>query len=164
MKTNTPLKILSYLPLLFLALSLLCAGDAEARRHRHHKHRWKRAANGNCASYSWMPKAKSVPGGRQANSRVPHMTKAIQGYLAALNAKGCGLMVNSTFRSCFINRKVGGMQKSRHLCGSAADTTGCSKPIARSVCSSKGFHYIEEGRGKFPHCQVEALCNSLSHD
>jgi hypothetical protein len=153
---TTPSRL--FLCLATLACVSLVAADAEGRTPRYRR----RPNLSQCQSYSWRPKAKSVPGGRAANPRVPLMTNSIHNYLTLLNARGCGLTVQSTFRDCVTNSSVGGAQKSRHLCGAGADTAGCSKPIARSTCSRAGLHYIEEGSGKFPHCQIDTFCNRIN--
>lgn len=158
-------KFLSVLCLFTVLLAGLHSGDAEAKRKKNRTPRFQRANNSSqCSSYSWRPSAKSVPSGRAANSRVPYMTNKVHAYLTALNARGCGLTVQSTYRDCVTNRNVGGVQKSRHLCGSGADTSGCSKRIAAAVCAQQGMTYIEEGRAKLPHCQANGFCNQIPHD
>ena len=155
---------LTCLSILALIASFLHTEDAEAGP-QNRSPRYRRSVNSTqCESYSWKPTAKSIPGGHGANDRVPFMTAQVHAYLAALNSQGCGLSVQSTYRDCVVNRNVGGVQKSRHLCGSGADTSGCPKRVAAQVCRQEGMTYIEEGSGKFPHCQVDAFCNKLGHD
>src|SRR4051812_32857886 len=116
-------KILSHTLLFFIAVTLFTTVDAEARRGR--KPRYRRAANsGQCEAYSFRPKEKSVPGGHAANKRVPFMQPRIHAYLTKLATQCKSLTVQSTFRDCATNRNVGGAQKSRHLCGRGADTSG----------------------------------------
>lgn len=161
-------RFLTFFGVLVLAASFLHAEDADARKRRRRqgrKPRYSRPANTEqCAAYSWRPSAKTVPGATQANGRVPYMTGPINTYLRNLQSKGCGLSIQSTFRDCRTNSNVGGAQKSRHLCGAGADTSGCSKKVASSVCRQSGLTYIEEGAGKFAHCQINSFCSSIRRD
>jgi uncharacterized protein YcbK (DUF882 family) len=120
------------------------------------KPKYQRKGNVGCRNN----KPGAVPlqkhGLRAANARAAHMKPEVLKYLVALKKKCSGLVVQSTYRDCDTNRKVGGKQKSRHLCGGAADTSGCpgkSKGLPSRVCNSSGLTFIDEGASRFPHCQ-----------
>lgn len=160
MPKPTPFRTVTGLVLsasLLLTTFIVYSPDAEARAAR-----YRRGPNvAQCERYSWKPRAKAVPGGRAANARVPFMTNSIHRYLTRLHQRGCGLTVQSTFRDCITNSSVGGAQKSRHLCGAGADTAGCSKAAARAACRQSGLTYIEEGPGRFAHCQIDNFCDRI---
>ena len=161
MPKPTPFRTITGLALSFSILTatfIVYEPEAEARAAR-----YRRVPNvSQCERYSWKPRAKPVPGGRAANARVPFMTNSIHKYLTRLHQRGCGLTVQSTFRDCVTNSNVGGAQKSRHLCGAGADTAGCSKATAAAACRQSGLTYIEEGAGRFAHCQIDNFCDRIN--
>lgn len=123
--------------------------------------RYERKGNKYCRDS--RPGAQNMAGFRVANSRAPYMQSGVYRYLTNLKAQCKGLVVQSTFRSCDANRKAGGVQKSKHLCGAAADTSGCpsgnSKKVAASICRQSGLTFVDEGPSRFPHCQMNVQCN-----
>lgn len=96
------------------------------------------------------------------NARAAHMNPEVLKYLIHLKKSCDGLVVESAYRDCDTNRSVRGKQKSRHLCGLAADTSGCpdrrSKKIPRKACEEVGMHFEDEGSKRFPHCQSKREC------
>ncbi len=96
------------------------------------------------------------------NDRAVYMNPEVLKYLIHLKKSCDGLVVESAYRDCDTNRKVRGKQKSRHLCGLAADTSGCpdrrSKKIPRKACEEVGMHFEDEGSKRFPHCQSKREC------
>jgi hypothetical protein len=125
------------------------------------KPRYERQGNKYCRES--RPGAQNMAGFRVSNNRAPYMQAPVYRYLKNLKVKCKGLVVESTFRTCDKNRNAGGKQRSRHLCGAAADTSGCpsskSKQQAASICRQSGLVFIDEGPSKFPHCQMNIQCN-----
>lgn len=123
--------------------------------------RYKGRGNKYCRAT--QPGRQNMAGFRMANSRAPFMKPQVYGYLKSLKAQCRNLRVESTFRSCDANRSARGMQKSNHLCGAAADISGCdgitTKEKAAAICRQNDMIFINEGPKRFPHCQMNTQCN-----
>jgi|GEM_PF-4840859 len=167
------------LGLTFLAVLFLHTSEAEARttcrsigltynrqtgtcnysRSSIPRHRGR--GNSGCAAK--RPEPKDVSGFSKANARIPYMRNEIFNYVTKLKSECRGLRLESTYRDCIANSSARGMQRSRHLCGGAADTSGCpsttSKTMAAKICRASGLHFIDEGGSRYPHCQIQGHCN-----
>lgn len=136
-----------------------CNWDSQAKKEPRYKGRGEKK-NDKC---NRRPAAQDMSGFRMANSRIPYVQPKILNYLKKLKAVCPGLGVESTYRTCQVNAGLRGSAKnSRHLCGGAADTSGCpdrrSKALARKICKASGLYFIDEGSGRFPHCQIQGHC------
>ena len=176
----TPLGAFTLFSFSFLFLSFAYPGVAEAKitcrsigltynprtggcnYSRGSQPRYQGKGNKNCKDMK-PGKARDVSGFGQANPRVPFMRDEIFAYVTKLKAVCKEIKLESTYRDCIANSSARGMQLSRHLCGGAADTSGCpdltSKTTAKRICDASGLHFINEGSRRYPHCQIQGHCN-----
>lgn len=137
---------------LTLLVSLTISEDSFARRGH-----YKRQGNVGCHSVSPPSQEQQLraAGVNLPNWRSPLVTPEVAKYVINLKNKCGQASLQSGFRDCATNLRVGGVSKSRHLGGRAADTkSGCGHSGSQSVCQSSGLQYINEGPNKFPHCQM----------